>query len=148
MSDQNSQLALVDAPADKPVRLLSKQRLFINFYLGDANFNASKAARMAGYADRCASSMGASNLRKPRIVREIERRLDLMGLSAAEVKGRLGQMARGEIPTKTITKGSETTKIFDERQALENVARIHGMFVDRHELRALPGLDIIDAPDE
>ena len=137
MSDQISQISLVDAPPVEPVRLTQKQRLFIGFYLGDANFNGTKAARMAGYADRCASSMAASNLRKPRIVREIERLLGLMGLTPQEITGRLGQMARGELPTKTVVKGDETTEIYDKRQALEDAARIQGMLVDRHEVQAV-----------
>lgn len=29
--------------------LTGKQKLFINFYLGDANYNSTLAARMAGY---------------------------------------------------------------------------------------------------
>ena len=100
---------------------------------------------MAGYADRCASSMGASNLRKPRIAREIERLLGLMGLTTQEIEGRLGMMARGEIPTKTTVKGDETTKVFDERQALEDAARIQGMLIDKHQIQALPGLLIEDS---
>ena len=144
MSDQNLQTSLTAAPAAEPVRLTRKQRLFIGFYLGDANFNGSKAARMAGYADRCASSMAASNLRKPRIVREIERLLGLMGLTPQEITGRLGMMARGEIPTKTTVKGDETTKVFDERQALEDAARIHGMLIDKHQIHAVQGLLIED----
>jgi len=145
MSDQNLQISLVDAPAAEPVRFTRKQRLFIGFFLGEANFNQTKAAKLAGYADRCASSMGASNMRKPRITREIERLLGLMGMTTQEIEGRLGMMARGEIPTKTVIKGSETTKTFDERQALEDAARIQGMLIDKHLLGPMPGLLIEDA---
>jgi phage terminase small subunit len=145
MSDQILQISLSDAPPVEPVRLTRKQRLFIHFYLGDAKFNGSKAARLAGYANRCASSMAASNLRKPRIVREIERLLGLMGLTPHEITGRLGMMARGEIPTKTTVKGDELTQVFDERQALEDAARIHGMLIDKHQIQALPTLLIEDS---
>ena len=144
MSDQNLQISLTDAPAAEPVRLTRKQRLFINFYLCDANFNGSKAAKLAGYADRCASSMGASNLRKPRIAREIERLLGLMGLTTQEIEGRLGMMARGEIPTKTVNKDGEITQTYDERQALEDAARIQGMLIDKHQIQAVTGLMIED----
>ena len=137
MSDQNLQISLSDAPAVEPVRLTRKQRLFIHFYLSDANFNGSKAARLAGYADRCASSMGASNLQKPRIAREIKRLLGLMGLSEGEIHSRLGQMARGELPTKTIAKGDEVTEIYDKRQALEDAARIQGLLIDKHQVQSV-----------
>ena len=144
MSDQNSQISLMDAPAAEPVRLTRKQRLFIGFFLGEANFNQTKAAKLAGYADRCASSMGASNMRKPRIVREIERLLGLMGMTTHEIEGRLGMMARGEIPTKTVNKDGEITQTFDERQALEDAARIQGMLIDKHQIQAVTGLMIED----
>jgi len=116
----------------------------MDFFLGEAHFNGTKAAKLAGYAHRCASSMGAANLRNPRIAREIKRRLTQMGLSEEQVKGRLGRMARGEIPTKTVVKGEERTETFDERQALEDTARIHGMLIDKHLLGPMPGLLIED----
>ncbi len=145
MSDQNPQPLLLDAPqVPAKARFTLRQGLFIDFFVGEANFNGAEAARLAKYSPRTARYMAYENLSKPHIAREIKRRLDLMGLSEDEVKGRLGQMARGEIPTKTVDKDGEVTKVFDERQALENVARIHGMFLDKSEHRLLPGLDIID----
>ena len=54
-------------------------------------------------------------------------------------------MAKGEIPTKTVIKGEETIETYDERQALEDAARIHGMLIDKHQIQALPGLLIEDA---
>ena len=131
MSDQNSQLLL---PDPKPVRFTVKQNLFISFYLGDAKFNGAEAARLAGYKQNSAREMAYENLAKPHIAREIERRLDLIGLSEGEIKSRLGQMARGEISTKTVAKGNEITEIFDKRQALEDAAKIKGLLVDRHLL--------------
>ena len=140
MSDQNLQIVTVDPQADdRPRRLTLKQRLFIDFYLGDAKFNGAEAARLAGYKQNSAREMAYENLAKPHIAREIERRLDLIGLSEGEIKSRLGQMARGEIPTKTVRKsegkyGPVVTEIFDKRQALEDAAKIKGLLVDRHLL--------------
>lgn len=145
MSSENSQIQLLDAPqAPAKARFTLRQGLFIDFYVGEANFNGAEAARLAKYSERTARYMAYQNLSLPHIAREIKRRLDLMGLTEDEVKGRLGRMARGEIPTKTVNKDGEITKTFDERQALENIARVHGMFIDKHELRALPGLLIED----
>ena len=143
MNGQNSQITVT--VTDKPVRFTLKQRLFIGFYLGDAKFNGAEAARLAGYKANSAREMAYENLAKPHIAREIKRRLDFMGLSEGEVRSRLGQMARGEIPTKTVDKDGEITVTYDERQALENVARIHGMFVDRHQVQPVQALLIEDA---
>lgn len=143
MSDQISQIRLhKDPPA--PRCLSKRQKRFIECYLSEANLSATKAAKMAGYAERGASSVGSRNLRNIRIAREIERRLEQMGLSPPQIQGRLSQMARGEIPTKTTVKGEEITQTFDERQALEDVARIQGMLIDKHQIQALPGLLIED----
>ena len=129
---------------DKPLRLTMKQRLFIDFYLGTAKFNAAEAARLAGYSLKTAKQMGYENLTKPRLVREIERRLDLMGLTTQEITARLSSMARGEAPTKTVVKGDETTATYDEKGALEDLGRIQGMYVDRHQVEAIQGLLIED----
>ena len=141
MSDQISQISDV-VDQDKPVRFTVKQRLFIGYYL--ENYNAADAARRAGYSVKTAREIGCENLAKPHMAREIKRRLDLLGLTIEEIQGRLGRMARGEAPTKTITKGDETTAIYDERGALEDLARIQGMFVDRHQVQAIQGLLITD----
>lgn len=126
-------------------RFTLKQSLFIAFYLGDAKFNGAEAARLAGYKTNSAREMAYENLAKPHIAREIERRLELLGLSEGEIKCRLGQMARGEIPTKIVDKAGEVTKTFDERQALEDAARIQGLLIDKHQIQALPGLLIEDS---
>ena len=145
MSGENSQIRLLEAPKPSTRRLSKRQRLFIECYLSEANLSATKAAKMAGYAELGASNVGSRNLRNVRILREIERRLEQMGLTPLEITGRLGKMARGEIPTKTVDKAGEITKTFDERQALEDAARIHGMLIDKHQIQALPGLLIEDA---
>ena len=138
MSDQNLQIVTVDPQDDdQPRRFTLKQRLFIDFYLGDAKFNGAEAARLAGYKQNSAREMAYENLAKPHIAREIERRLDLIGLSEGEIKSRLGQMARGEISTKTVAKGNEITEIFDKRQALEDAARIQGLLIDRHQIQPI-----------
>ena len=145
MGAQNLQVVTADPQADdKPRRFTLKQRLFIDFYLGDADFNGAEAARLAGYKQNSAREMAYENLAKPHIAREIERRLDLIGLSEGEIKSRLGQMARGEIPTKTVDKAGTLTKIFDERQALEDAARIQGLLIDRHQIQPIQGILIED----
>jgi len=57
----------------KEAKLTNKQRAFIDEYLLD--FNATRAARKAGYSEKTAYSIGSRLLRKPYIVEEINRRL-------------------------------------------------------------------------
>ena len=94
-------------------KLSLKQNLFVEFYLqtiGEEGFhglrvgNATKAARLAGYAgnDVTLASVGYENLRKPHIKAEIERRLTEVVMGSNEVLVRLGKMARGFDKTKYI----------------------------------------------
>ncbi|MCK4817510.1 terminase small subunit [bacterium] len=140
----SAEICEIPAAELKPVRFTLKQRLFIDFYLGDANFNGAEAARLAGYSHKTAREIAYENLAKPHLAREIERRLELIGLSEGEIKSRLGQMARGEIPTKTVTKGEETVDTYDKRQALEDAARIQGLLIDRHQIQPIQALLIED----
>lgn len=48
------------------------QAKFIRAYLGDAYYNASKAARMAGYSKSSAHAIGSQLLKKPHIQAAIE----------------------------------------------------------------------------
>jgi hypothetical protein len=79
--------------------LTGKQQAFINFYLGEARFNATEAARLAGYEgnDQTLGQVGYENLRKPEIASEINSRINEAAMSANEVLGRLSQIARGEV---------------------------------------------------
>jgi phage terminase small subunit len=79
------------------VALSLKQRRFVEFYLGRANGNATEAAKLAGYSERSAASVGSENLRKPDISAEISRRLDEAAMPAAEVLARLAAQARGSL---------------------------------------------------
>ena len=51
-----------------------KQKLFIRYYCGDAGWNATKAAIMAGYSKKTAYEIGHQNLSKLEIKKEIEKR--------------------------------------------------------------------------
>ena len=65
--------------------LTKKMEMFCQYYTGKANFNAARAARMAGYKGKPAvlSSVGYENLRKPDIKRRIaelmEPELEVLG---------------------------------------------------------------------
>lgn len=77
--------------------LTRKQQLFIEAYL--ATWNASEAARQAGYSPRSAPSIGQENLKKPEVAAEIARRIADEQIKPAEVLVRLSEQARADIGT-------------------------------------------------
>ena len=78
---------------DKP-KLTLKQQAFICAYLQNG-FNATKAAKTAGYSDESAYSTGAKNLTKAVIAAEISRRLDSEGITPEKIKVRMAEIAFG-----------------------------------------------------
>lgn len=79
--------------------LTGKQQAFINFYLGEARFNATEAARLAGYEgnDATLAQVGYENLRKPEIEAQVRSRFNEATMSANEVLARLTEIATGQI---------------------------------------------------
>ena len=75
--------------------LTTKQQVFVESYL--ACWNASEAARRAGYSEKTAYSIGAENLTKPEIQAAIQARLTELKASADEVVVRLTEHARGSL---------------------------------------------------
>jgi phage terminase small subunit len=75
-----------------------KQQRFIDAYLGEANFNATQAARLAGYSKngRSLANIGYENVRKPDIAHEIKIRLQAEAMGKDELLKILGNKARGE----------------------------------------------------
>jgi len=73
----------------------NKQKVFVNEYL--QSFNATDAAKKAGYSEKTAYSIGQENLKKPEIAAEIQRRLEALTMSADEVLVRLTEQARGSM---------------------------------------------------
>ncbi|MFL0684605.1 MAG: terminase small subunit [Algoriphagus aquaeductus] len=61
--------------ADKEqIELTDKEYRFANYYLGEARFNATEAAKLAGYSERTARQQGYENLTKPYIKKYIQER--------------------------------------------------------------------------
>ncbi len=78
--------------------MTGKQRAFIDFYLGSANFNASLAARLSGYKAASAhayEAIGSENLQRPGIAAKIAEHFQQASVSAAEVLQELAALARG-----------------------------------------------------
>lgn len=85
--------------------LTAKQSLFVNHYL--ATFNATEAARRAGYNgnDATLAVIGSENLRKPKIAAEISSGFRDMAMPAEEVLARLSAIARSDMADLTNDKG-------------------------------------------
>jgi phage terminase small subunit len=75
--------------------LTYKLRMFVDHFLICGN--ASRAARLAGYSERSAGSIGSENLKKPEVKALIEAKMAEVAMSRNEVLMRLSQFGRGSI---------------------------------------------------
>ena len=140
-----------------------KQQLFVEEYL--KCWNATEAARRAAYqgSDATLAVIGWENLRKPKIRRQIKRRLAERAMSADEVLARLADQARGSIedfitfqegikqPFLDLEKANEKKllhlvkklkynargqleiELHDAQAAQRLIGQHHGLFVEKHE---------------
>lgn len=99
--------------------LSKKRKAFINEYL--KCWNASEAARKAGYSPRSAGSIGHEILQIPEVRQEIQQRLDEMKMSADEVLMLLSKRARN-------------TGDKEQVRALELIGKHHKLFTDKGEI--------------
>lgn len=75
--------------------LNSKQELFVEEYL--KCFNATKAAKAAGYSEKTAYSIGQRLLKEAEIASRVRARLAEAAMDANEVLYHLAQIARGDM---------------------------------------------------
>jgi len=80
--------------SDEP-KLTNKQRVFIDEYL--RCFNASEAARRAGYSEKTAYSIGSALLRNVEVSAAIQARLAEVHMSADEALKLTADIARGDV---------------------------------------------------
>ena len=134
--------------------LTDKQQRFIEEYCVD--FNATQAAIRAGYSEKTAHNIGYENVRKPEISDEIKKRLSDLAMSAEEITRRLAQMGRGnlapflhngaiDITTESarenlhlvrkvkITDNGTEIELHDAKDAIVQLAKMEGLFVDKIE---------------
>jgi phage terminase small subunit len=76
-------------------KLTDKQEMFVNEYL--KCFNATKAAKKAGYSEKTAGAIGSENLAKPEIASRIRERMQAAAMDTNEVLYHLAQIARGDM---------------------------------------------------
>ena len=77
--------------------MTAKQKLFVDFYLGDAKLNAAKAARLAGYSRKRARIEGSELLARADVRAAIDARLEVAALTAKEAMFLLSEHARGTV---------------------------------------------------
>ena len=95
--------------------LTGKQKRFCEEYIWD--FNATRAAKVAGYSEDTASEMGYENLRKPQIQAEIKRLQE----NIAETVGISKSMVLAE----------------HQKLAFSSIAHLHDTWVTRKEFNDL-----------
>lgn len=109
-------------------RLTEKQRKFVEAYMGDAEGNATEAARLAGYSgdEDALAVRGAENVRKRKIREAIRERQqkDPLVASRKERQSFWTAVMRGE-------EGDPDTK--DRLTAAKMLGKSQGDFVERHE---------------
>lgn len=86
---------MADEKTSEKPKLTDKQKLFVSYYVGQSRFNATDAARRAGYSDP--EQSGWANKKNVVISDEISRRCAAVAMGADEVLVRLAEHARGSI---------------------------------------------------
>ncbi len=137
--------------------LTAKQQIFIAEYL--KCWNASEAARRAGYSEATANEQGSRLLANVSIREEVDRRKAQLIMSPEEVAARLTEQARAEYANYFMADGFDLERCLadgkghlikkikptregieiefhDPQAALVHVGRIHKMFTERTELVA------------
>lgn len=84
---------------EKQEKLTGKQKSFADYYVGEAHFNGTKAAELAGYKGNKATlaAVAYENLRKPQIKAYIDERLAALTMPANAVLARLTEIAEGRV---------------------------------------------------
>ena len=135
-----------------------KQRLFVEYYLGVAHLNATKAARLAGYAEP--GQQGHRLLKNVQIAEAIKERVAEAAMAADEALYRLADHARATIED-FMEEGEEFVRLetgrrngklhlirkfgwdkegrlaielHDAQAALIQIGRHHGLFTDRNDV--------------
>jgi phage terminase small subunit len=117
--------------------LKDKQEAFVLAYIGEARFNASKAARMAGYSDVSAGTEGYRLLKNAHIRARIDKHLEAMTMGAAEVLAELTDVASAEWRDFLTIKRDKDGEIVDVRmdltakiKSLELLGKNYKLFTD------------------
>lgn len=143
--------------------LTKKRRIFVEEYL--KCWNATEAARRAGYAERYLHTNAPKLLQNTTIAEAIQERLEQACMGADEVLVRLAEQARADI-SEFITdygavdwdaakrkghlikrvvhnKGKNSSiELHDSQSALALIGKHHGLFIERQELEVIRPIEI------
>lgn len=135
--------------------LTNRQRVFVEEYL--RTWNATAAARAAGYSEKTARSIGHENLTKPDIRAEIDLRLSEVTMGTDEALARLTEQGRGEharfidaggrvdlaglkeaglghlIKSTKPTRYGTVVEFHDAQTAIDKILRARGAYVEKRE---------------
>jgi len=110
--------------------LSGKQQLFCKEYIID--YNATRAAKAAGYSEKTAYEIGAQNLKKIEIKKEIDRitnnRAERLEVSADLVVQELAKIGFALKPGEFFAETGFNIELKDKIKALENLGRATGAF--------------------
>lgn len=131
------------------MKLTQKQKTFIDAYCSVSKFNATDAARRAGY--KHPEVQGSQNLAKLSV--EISKRMQELQndsgtsiMNQKEVAQRLSNFADGSIKVQQLANNGKLVDApvspKDQLKALELLGKSYGMFVDKKEVNGNLDIDI------
>jgi hypothetical protein len=112
---------------ENELKLTTKQRLFVEYFVGEASGNASLAAKLAGYkgSNETLRAVGAENLAKPHLAALCQRRVTEAALSSDRVLSELSAIALDK---------SEATR--DRIASLSLLGKFHQLFTDNLNIKS------------
>jgi len=130
---------------------------FVAFYIGDAKFNATKAAILAGYSAKSASRIGYDLKKTPSIRARVDELLEANTMNGLEVLAELTDVARRGLDeyVEIVARDAEGNPIaarMDARAkmtALELLGKHHQLFSENLNLTG--GIEIreyVDIPED
>lgn len=120
-----------------PQRFTDKQELWYRAYIGPARFNATEAARVAGYKDP--EQAGFENKKNQALRARIDEELDALSASSSEVLAHIAEIATAEwdrfqvirYDPKTGEVSETRFDLGDKVKALELLGKHHQLFTDK-----------------
>lgn len=121
--------------------MTERQVRFVDYYIQTAN--ASEAARLAGYSERTAYSIGERLLRNVEVRAAIDERLKEMEdkriIETEEVLRHLSDVIRGAVTETLVTPGGKKFVVpvreSDRLRAAETILKVRGMFREKIDVK-------------
>ena len=110
-------------------KLTAKQARFVSEYIID--FNATQAAVRAGYSEKTAYWIGTENLRKPEIEKAIKKHQDKASKRNETTVDTIDEMHKAAYRV-----AEDQGQPSAMTQAAQNLAKLHGLIVDKQYLKA------------